>query len=73
MVRMHTECVAERFESILLDVLSFNCIFPAKFDFDRVFDSDRRRQLQWIREVPEAQRGQPLYTGCLYTWLLSKT
>ena len=25
---MHTECVAERFESILLDVLSFNCIFP---------------------------------------------
>ena len=32
---MHTECVAERFESILLDVLSFNCIFPVKFDFDR--------------------------------------
>ena len=66
---MHTECVVERFESILLDVLSFNCIFPVKFDFD----SDRKRQLQWIREVPEAQRGQPLYTGCLYTWLLSKT
>ena len=32
---MHTECVAERFESILLDALSFNCIFPVKFDFDR--------------------------------------
>ena len=32
---MLAECVAERFESILLDVLSFNCIFPAKFDFDR--------------------------------------
>ena len=31
---MLTECVAERFESILLDVLSFNCIFPLKFDFD---------------------------------------
>ena len=70
-VRMHTESVAERFESILLDGLSFNCIFPAKFDFDRYLTVTGKENS--IREVPEAQRGKPLYTGCLNTRLLSKT
>ena len=70
---MHTECVAERFESILLDVLSFNCIFPVKFDFDRYLTVTGKDNSNAFVKYIQAQRGQPLYTGCLYTRLLSKT
>ena len=63
---MHTECVAERFESILLDVLSFNCIFPMKFDFDRYLTVTGEDNSNGFVKYPEPSEVS-LYTLVVFT------